>query len=61
MRLKNLLCGMTVPGKVPDSRRKTVSKHFTNDERALFVIQNLVGEIVRLNKLIARQKGIPLF
>ena len=58
MRLENLLRGMTIPGTVPSSRRKTMTKHFTIDEKSLFVIQNLVGEIVRLNKLNARIKGI---
>ena len=36
----------------------TMTKHFTKDEKSLFVIQNLVAEIVRLNKLNARIKGI---
>ena len=34
-----------------------MTKQLTKDEKALFVIQNLVGEIVRLNKVIARAKG----
>ena len=57
MRLENLLRGMTSPGNVPDKRKNTTAKHLTKDEKALFVIQNLVGEIVKLNKVIARAKG----
>ena len=47
---------MTIPGNVPNKRKNTMTKHLTKDEKALFVIQNLVGEIVRLNKVIARAK-----
>ena len=50
MRLENILSGFTVPGKVSNSRRSNMTKDLTKDEKALFVIQNLVGEIVRLNK-----------
>ena len=56
MRLENLLRGMTIPGNVPNKRKNTMTKHLSKDEKALFVIQNLVGEIVRLNKVIARAK-----
>ena len=47
---------MTIPGNVPNKRKNTMTKHLTKDEKALFEIQNLVGEIVRLNKVIARAK-----
>ena len=57
MRLENLLRGMAIPGNVPNKRKDTTTKHLTKDEKALFVIQNLVGEIIRLNKVIARAKG----
>ena len=61
MRLENLLRGMTIPGKVSNSRRKNVTKQLSKDEKALFVVQNLIGEIVRLNKLRAREKGCVHF
>ena len=48
---------MTIPGNVPNKRKNTMTKHLTKDEKALLVIQNHVGEIVRLNKVIARAKG----
>ena len=48
MRLENLLRGMTVPGAVPQKRKENMRKQLTQDEKTLFVIQNLVGEIVRL-------------
>ena len=57
MRLENLLRGMTIPGKISNSRRKKITKQLSKDERTLFVVQNLIGEIVRLNKLRAREKG----
>ena len=57
MRLENLLRGMTIPGNVPNKRNNTNTKYFSKDEKALFLIQNYVGEIVNLNKDIARTKG----
>ena len=46
-----------IPGNVPNKRKNTMTKQLTKDEKALFVIQNLVGEIVRLNKVNTRLKG----
>ena len=57
MRLDIILRGMLAPRKLPISRTNNMSKHLKDDQKALFIIQHLVGEIVRLNKLIARQKG----
>ena len=58
MRVENLLRGMTIPGTIPESRKKNMTKHLNKDERSLFVVQNLLGEIIRLKKLNARNKGI---
>ena len=57
MRLENILRGLTIPGVVPQDREHNFSKQLTEDHKLLFVIQNLVGEIVRLEKLVQRIKG----
>ena len=57
MRLENLLRGMMIPGEIPDERRTNMTTQLTAEQKSLFVIQNLVGEIVRLNKVIGRIKG----
>ena len=57
MRLENILRGMTIPGVVPQDRRENMTKQLTRDQRSLFVVQNLVGEIVRLQKLVLRKEG----
>ena len=57
MRLENILRGLTIPGVVPQDRELNFSKKLTEDHKLLFVIQNLVGEIVRLEKLVQRIKG----
>ena len=57
MRLENLLRGMTLPGAVSLERKQNPRKQLTTDEKTVFVIQNLVGEIVRLEKLLQRLKG----
>ena len=60
MRLENLLTGFTVPGVVPTNRMENMNKQLSTDQKALFVIQNLIPEIVRLNKLLAKVKGLKL-
>ena len=62
MLLENLLQGMTIPGVVPQERRGSMSKQMSRDLRTLYVIQNLIGEIVRLQiqKLIGKIKGYIL-
>ena len=57
MRLENVLRGMTIPGVVPQERRKNITKQLSSDQKSLFVVQNLVGEIVRLDKLVQRIQG----
>ena len=57
MRLENILSGLTIPGIVPQDREHDFSKQLTEDHKLLFVIQNLVGEIIRLEKLVQRIKG----
>ena len=42
MRLENLLRGMIVPGAVSLERKENPRKQMTRDEKAVFVIQNLV-------------------
>ena len=58
MRLENILRGMTIPGMVSQHRQENISKQLLPEEKALFLIQNLVGEIVRLHKLMAAMKGV---
>ena len=60
MRLENILRGMTVPGVIPQERRKNITKQLSNDEKSLIVLHNLVGEIVRLDKLVQRIQGRSL-
>ena len=57
MRLENILRGMIIPGTVPHSREENMSKQLSCEEKALFLIQNLVGKIVRVHKLLGRLKG----
>ena len=57
MRLENLLRGMMIPGEIPDERRTNMTTQLTAEQKSLFLIQNLVDEIVRLNKVIGRMKG----
>ena len=57
MRLENLLRGMMIPGEIPDEHRTNMTTQLTAEQKSLFVIQNLVGEIVRLNNVIGRIKG----
>ena len=40
--------------------QENISKQLLPEEKALFLIQNLVGEIVRLPKLMAAMKGVLL-
>ena len=60
MRLENLLTGFTVPGVVPKNRMENKNKQLSTDQKALFVIQNLISEIVRLNKLLAKDKRVKV-
>ena len=60
MRLENILRGMTIPGVVPQQRQENQSKQLPSEEKALFCIQNLVGEIVRLQKLLCKMRGQSL-
>ena len=46
MRFKNILRGLTIVGVIPQERQKNQSKQLRSEERALFCIENLVGEIV---------------
>ena len=57
MLIRNLLKGMTIPGAVPTSRTQNITKQLSTDEKSLFLIQSLIGEIVRLHKILARIKG----
>ena len=61
MRLENLLRGMTLPGAVPHKRKENIRKQLSQDEKTVFVVQNLVGEIVRLEKQLQRSKGHSLY
>ena len=60
MLLENLLKGMTIPGVVPEERRGSMSKQMSCDLKTLYVTQTLIGEIVRLQKLIGKIKGYTL-
>ena len=60
MILENLLRGMTVPGRVPRDRIDNMTKQLSMDQQSIFIIQNLVGEIVRLRKLLAKKYGLTL-
>ena len=60
MRLENILVGMTIPGVVSQNRLENMSKQLLPEEKSLFMIQNLVGEIVRLQKLICSRTGETL-
>ena len=60
MLLENLLQGMTIPGLVPQERKGSMSKQMSRDLKSLFIIQNLIGEIVRLQKVIGKIKGYSL-
>ena len=57
MRLENILRGMTIPGVVPQHRQENVLNQLPSEDKALFLIQNLVGEIVRLHKLLCKMKS----
>ena len=57
MRLENIFRGMTIPGVVPLERKENTTKQLSSDQKSLFVVQNLVGEIVRLDKLVQRIQG----
>ena len=57
MRLENILRGMAIPGVVPQEHRENKTKQLSRDQKPLFVVQNLVGEIVRLDKLVQRIQG----
>ena len=57
MRLENILRGMTIPGVVTQERRENITKQLSSDQKSFFVVQNLVGEIVRLDKLVQRIQG----
>ena len=56
MILENLLRGMTVPGRVPKDRIDDMREQLSMEQKSIFIIQNLVGEIVRLHKLLAKKK-----
>ena len=60
MRLENLLSGLTIPGAVPADRVENLDKQLSTDQKALFVIQNLISEIARLNKRLAKVNGLTL-
>ena len=60
MRLEYILRGMTIPGVLTQHRQKNMSKQLLPEEKTLFFIQNLIGEIVRLHKLMSEMKGITL-
>ena len=51
---------MTIPGVVSRHHQENISKQLLPEEKSLFLIQNLVGEIVRLHKLMAAMKGVFL-
>ena len=56
MRLENILRGMVIPGTVPHQRKENMTKQLSSEDKSLFLIQNLVGEIVRLHKILGRMK-----
>ena len=60
MLLESLLRGMTIPGKVPQKRTENMGKQLSSEEKSLFIIQNLIGEIVRLQKKLFKMKGVKL-
>ena len=60
MRLENILVGMTIPGVLSQHRQDNLSKQLSHEEKTLFMIQNLVGEIVRLQKLICKRNGVTM-
>lgn len=60
MLLRNLLKGMTIPGAVPTSRKENMTVQLSTDQKSLFLIQSLIGEIARLHKFLARIKGPQL-
>ena len=60
MRLENILRGMTIPGVLSQHRQNNMSNQLLPEEKTLFFIQNLVGEIVRLHKLMSAMKGVTL-
>ena len=60
MRLESLLSGLTIPGAVPADRVENFDKQLSTHQKALFVIQNLISEIVRLNKCLAKVNGLTL-
>ena len=60
MILENLLRGMPVPGRVPRDRIDNLTKQLSMDQQSIFIIQNLVGEIVRLHKLLAKKNRSTL-
>ena len=48
---------MMIPGEITEERRANMTRQLTPEQKSLFLVQNLVGEIVRLNKVIGRMKG----
>ena len=54
------MTGFTVPGVVPTNRMENMNKQLSKDQKALFIIQNLISEIVRLKKKMAKVKGLKL-
>ena len=57
---ENLLHGLTILGKVPVYRPSKISKHLTKEDKSLFIIRNLTGENLRVNKVISRGQGMTL-
>ena len=60
MRFESLLIGLTIPCVVPADRVENLDKQLSDDQKALLVIQNLISEIVRLNKCLAKVNGLTL-
>ena len=54
------MSGFTVPGVIPTNRMENMNKQLTKDQKSLFIIQNLISEIIRLNKRLAKVKGLYL-
>ena len=55
--MDNILKGMIIPGTVPHWRKDNLAKQLSSEDMSLFKIQNLVGEIVRLHKVLGKMKG----
>ena len=60
MRFENILNGFTVPRVVPTNRMENMNKQLSTDQKTLFFIKNRIPEIVRLNKMLAKVKGLKL-